>query len=64
MATLTFAAVEDLGHSDNDIPNPDLSEMERDTPKKLPLPKCMARKASGLKKMDDTVQQGFFSFIL
>ena len=31
MATLTFAAVEDLGHSDNDIPNPDLSEMDSNT---------------------------------
>ena len=38
MSTLTFAAIEDLGHSDKDIPNPDLPEMENDALEELPLP--------------------------
>ena len=60
MATLTFAAVEDLGHWDNNIPNPDLSEMDSDTPEKLCLPKCMARKASSFKKWTTLCNEVFF----
>ena len=53
MSTLTFAAIENLSHLDNNIPNPELSKMDNNTPEELPLPKCMY----------NTVQQGlFFSF--
>jgi hypothetical protein len=61
MSTLTFAAIEDLGHSDKDIPNPDLPEMENDALEELPLPKCMARQS---KKMEHTMELGLVSFIL
>ena len=64
MSTYTFAAIDGLGHSDNNIPNPELSEMENDTPKELPLPKCMAWKS---KNMDNTMslcnEVSFLSFI-
>ena len=62
--TLTFGAIEELGDSDTCIPNPDLPEMEADTLEELPLPKCMSRKASDSKQMDNTVGRGFFYFIL
>ena len=64
MSTLTFAAIEDISHSNNNIPNPELSEMESDMPEELPLPKCMARKALNSRQMDNSVPRGFFSFIL
>ena len=58
--TLTFGEIDELGDSDTCIPNPDLPEMEADTLEELPLPKCMSRKASDSKQMDNTVGRGFF----
>ena len=61
MSTLTFAAIEDLGHSDKNTPNLDLPEMENNALQGLPLPRCMARQS---KKMEHTMQLGLVSFIL
>jgi hypothetical protein len=63
MSTSNFGAIEDLGnHSDSNIPNPELSDMELDAPEELPLPRRMAVKPSNPKTVNNTVQ-GFFFFL-
>ena len=63
MSTSSFGAIEDMGnHSDDSIPNPDLSDMELDAPEELPLPRRMGVHANTM----NHIGTGFFSvcFIL
>ena len=63
MSTSNFSAIEDLGnHSDGSIYNPELSDMEVDSPEELPLPKHIAGKPLNRKRMNTNVHQGFSFF--